>query len=59
MACYRFGGYQGALLGLALVPALVVVPAAFVLVATRQYSAERAVPALGQRPGWGNYRNLP
>lgn len=30
-ACYRFGGYQGALLGLALVPALVVVPAAFVL----------------------------
>ena len=44
-ACYRFGGYQGALLGLALVPALVVVPAAIVLVASRQYSAKRAAPA--------------
>lgn len=31
-ACYRFGGYQGALLGLALVPALVVVPAVLMLV---------------------------
>ncbi|POP42680.1 lipid III flippase WzxE [Superficieibacter electus] len=31
-ACYRFGGYEGALLGLALVPALVVIPAAMVLV---------------------------
>ena len=29
--CYRTGGYEGALLGLALVPALVVVPAAFML----------------------------
>lgn len=29
--CYRLGGYEGALLGLALVPALVVVPAAFML----------------------------
>ncbi|MEO3992375.1 lipid III flippase WzxE [Pseudocitrobacter cyperus] len=30
-ACYRLGGYQGALLGLALVPALIVIPAAFML----------------------------
>ena len=30
-ACYRFGGYQGALLGLALVPALIVIPAAVML----------------------------
>lgn len=29
--CYRLGGYQGALLGLALVPALVVIPAAVML----------------------------
>ncbi len=29
--CYRLGGYEGALLGLALVPALVVIPAAFML----------------------------
>ena len=29
--CYRLGGYQGALLGLALVPALVVIPAAAML----------------------------
>ena len=29
--CYRLGGYQGALLGLALVPALVVVPAGIML----------------------------
>ncbi|HKS33595.1 MAG TPA: lipid III flippase WzxE [Enterobacteriaceae bacterium] len=29
--CYRLGGYQGALLGLALVPALVVVPAGLML----------------------------
>jgi Membrane protein involved in the export of O-antigen and teichoic acid len=30
-ACYRLGGYQGALLGLALVPALIVIPAAVML----------------------------
>ncbi|WP_455426201.1 lipid III flippase WzxE [Dryocola sp. LX212] len=30
--CYRLGGYQGALLGLALVPALVLIPAGFMLV---------------------------
>ncbi|WNN44157.1 lipid III flippase WzxE [Winslowiella toletana] len=30
-ACYRVGGYSGALVGLALVPALVVVPAALLL----------------------------
>lgn len=30
-ACFRLGGYEGALLGLALVPALVVIPAAFML----------------------------
>lgn len=30
-ACYRLGGYQGALLGLALVPALIVLPAAVML----------------------------
>jgi len=30
-ACYRFGGYEGALLGLALVPALIVIPAAVML----------------------------
>jgi len=29
--CYRLGGYEGALLGLALVPALVVIPAAIML----------------------------
>lgn len=29
--CYRVGGYEGALLGLALVPALVVIPAAIML----------------------------
>ncbi len=31
LLCYRLGGYEGALLGLALVPALVVIPAAFML----------------------------
>jgi antigen flippase len=45
-ACYRFGGYQGALLGLALVPALVVVPAASCC-GVGEYPAERAAPALG------------
>lgn len=30
--CYRVGGYEGALLGLALVPALVVVPAGIILI---------------------------
>lgn len=31
VVCYLLGGYQGALLGLALVPALVVIPAGFIL----------------------------
>ncbi|WP_159567400.1 lipid III flippase WzxE [Budvicia diplopodorum] len=31
VACYLLGGYEGALLGLALVPALVVIPASFIL----------------------------
>lgn len=31
VACYLLGGYSGALLGLALVPALVVIPAGFIL----------------------------
>ncbi|EJF32149.1 MULTISPECIES: lipid III flippase WzxE [Enterobacteriaceae] len=45
-ACYRFGGYQGALLGLALVPALVVVPAVLMLV-RREH-----VPLGYLRPSW-------
>ncbi|VEC01788.1 O-antigen translocase [Cedecea lapagei] len=45
-ACYRFGGYQGALLGLALVPALVVIPAAAMLV-RREY-----VPLSYLKPSW-------
>lgn len=47
-ACYRFGGYQGALLGLALVPALVVVPAAFVL------WRRGNIPLSALRPRWDN-----
>lgn len=45
-ACYRFGGYQGALLGLALVPALVVIPAAAMLV-RREH-----VPLSYLKPSW-------
>ncbi|SQI98919.1 WzxE protein [Klebsiella oxytoca] len=47
-ACYRFGGYQGALLGLALVPALVVVPAAIVL------WRRGNIPLSALRPRWDN-----
>lgn len=45
-ACFRLGGYEGALLGLALVPALVVIPAAFML---RQRSH---LPKGYLKPGW-------
>lgn len=45
-ASFRFGGYEGALLGLALVPALVVIPAAFML---KQRSH---LPAGYLKPGW-------
>ncbi|VTN13026.1 O-antigen translocase [Raoultella terrigena] len=47
-ACYHFGGYQGALLGLALVPALVVVPAAIVL------WRRGSIPLSALRPRWDN-----
>ena len=47
-ACYYFGGYQGALLGLALVPALVVVPAAIML------WRRGAIPLNALRPRWDN-----
>lgn len=45
-ACYRLGGYQGALLGLALVPALIVIPAVFLL-ARREH-----VPLSYLKPSW-------
>ncbi|AIR60235.1 O-antigen translocase [Cedecea neteri] len=45
-ACYRLGGYQGALLGLALVPALVVIPAVVMLV-RREH-----VPLSYLKPSW-------
>lgn len=46
LVCWRLGGYPGALLGLALVPALVVVPAAIML-------HKRAhLPLTWLRPGW-------
>ncbi len=44
--CYRLGGYQGALLGLALVPALVLIPAGFML-ARREH-----VPLGYLKPQW-------
>lgn len=44
--CYRFGGYQGALLGLALVPALLVIPAVIMLV-RREH-----VPLSYLKPSW-------
>lgn len=46
--CYKSGGYQGALLGMALVPALVVIPAFIILLRRRQ------VPLGYFRPRWDN-----
>lgn len=48
-ACYRLGGYQGALLGLALVPALIVIPAAIMM--TRRGT----IPWGYLKPRWDNY----
>jgi len=45
-ACYRLGGYQGALLGLALVPALVVVPALLLFI------RRKTVPLGYLKPRW-------
>ncbi len=47
-ACYKVGDYQGALLGMALVPALVVVPALVMLIRRRH------VPLSDFRPRWDN-----
>lgn len=47
-ACYKVGQYQGALLGMALVPALVVIPALFMLVRRRH------VPLTYFAPRWDN-----
>ena len=46
LLCWKVGGYQGALLGLALVPALVVVPAAVML------ARRGAIPFAYLRPRW-------
>ena len=46
--CYRLGGYEGALLGLALVPALVVIPAAIMLI------KRGAIPLHYLKPSWDN-----
>ncbi|EAA4084815.1 lipid III flippase WzxE [Salmonella enterica subsp. salamae] len=46
--CYRIGGYEGALLGLALVPALVVVPAGMILI------KRGTVPLRYLKPSWDN-----
>lgn len=46
--CYRTGGYEGALLGLALVPALVVIPAAIMLI------KRGAIPLHYLKPSWDN-----
>ncbi|EBU1656678.1 lipid III flippase WzxE, partial [Salmonella enterica] len=46
--CYRVGGYEGALLGLALVPALVVVPAGMILI------KRGTVPLRYLKPSWNN-----
>ena len=46
LLCWKAGGYQGALLGLALVPALVIIPAAVVL------ARRRAIPFAYLRPRW-------
>lgn len=45
-ACYRLGGYEGALLGLALVPALIVIPAAVML------SRRGVIPWEYLKPRW-------
>jgi antigen flippase len=45
-ACFRLGGYQGALLGLALVPALVVVPATILLI------RRKTIPLVYLKPQW-------
>ena len=47
-ACYRLGGYEGALLGLALVPALIVIPAAVMLTRRGQ------IPWRYLKPQWDN-----
>lgn len=44
--CYRLGGYEGALLGLALVPALVVIPAAIMLI------KRGTIPLHYLKPSW-------
>ena len=46
--CYRLGGYEGALLGLALVPALIVIPAAVMLTRRGQ------IPWGYLKPRWDN-----
>lgn len=46
LLCWKVGGYQGALLGLALVPALAVVPAVVML------ARRRAIPFAYLRPRW-------
>ncbi|MBK5145500.1 lipid III flippase WzxE [Budviciaceae bacterium BWR-B9] len=46
LVCYYLGGYQGALAGLALVPALVVIPAGFIL------WRRKTVPVSYLKPMW-------
>lgn len=46
--CFKLGGYQGALLGMALVPALVVIPAIFMLM------RRGSVPLAYFAPRWDN-----
>ncbi len=47
---YRLGGYEGALLGLALIPALVVIPAAIMLI------KRGVIPLSYLKPSWDNVR---